>query len=530
MQTTWLSLWLQRDNPDMFHKSLYSMIAPALNHEWLGPSIYFGLGVVTLLAIYYQYTIWLLRSIHAGKVLHHEALQQVLDSPISFFDANPVGRILNRFSSDVETLETELCWSLQESISALLEALAALLLIVIVLPSLLLAAPPLYYIFHRLQKLFRIRSRDLRRLYSISRSPRFAHFKESLQGVATIRAFHRQHPFWERFFDTLTDYQRTFYNVVISSRWFTVRLSLLSTVISILVMIGIILLAQNHLITPAIAGLLIVYSLGFWVNLNWAVRSFAIAESNMTAAERIIHYCDLEAEKPYRLSPPLPEHTPWPVQGTIEFDKVSIRYAPHLPPVVSDVSFFIPHGTKVGVVGKTGSGKTTLVKALFRFIEPYSGEIKIDGINIAKVPLKRLRESLAIIPQDPVLFAGTLRDNLDRFDQYSDAQINAILTQIRLFEVLHKAAGDLNLPITHQGDNLSQGERQLVCLARALLSSAKIVILDEPTSSIDVKTDFIIQKAIRELCSNKTIIIIAHRLSTIHDCQLIINLDHAPSS
>ena len=309
-----------------------------------------------------------------------------------------------------------------------------------------------------------------------------------------------------------------------SARWFSVRLPLYNAVISVMVIVGIIFLAQNQWITPATAGLVTVYSLGFWMSLNWAIRAFAIAESNMTAAERVMHYCDLEPEPSYVTSPPLADEALWPSGGRIEVNNLCIRYAPHLPLVVEKVSFCVPAGAKAAIVGKTGSGKTTLIKALFRFVDIESGAILVDGVDIGCVPLERLRKSIAIIPQDPVLFSGTLRDNLDRFNQYSDEEILDILGKVRLFELLNKADQGLDTVVTDQGASYSQGQRQLICLARSLLGDAKIIVLDEPTSSVDVRTDFIVQKAIRTLSAGRTVIIVAHRLNTIHDCDIVIEL------
>lgn len=484
-------------------------------------AIYGVIGLLTLLGVLANRLIWLERGVAAGRDMHDLMLNSVLRAPLRFFDSTPIGRVLQRFSRDVEAVDIQLQWSFETTVRCLVSIATALVLILGVLPVLLVVVAPVLWLYYKLQRDYRVPAREAKRLDSISRSPRFAHFKETLQGLVVIRSYGKSQTFFEGFYDRLAHSQRMFYGHYMLNRWFSSRIPLLGAVVSSGTALGIVYYAHKGWISPGVAGLVMIYALSLWESLNWAVRIFAEVEARMTSVERLKYYASLESEAEVFQAPAaeLPPH--WPPHGEVIFDRVVARYAAHLPPVLKGVTFRVPAGARVGIIGRTGSGKSTLLQALYRCMELESGEIRIDGVNIARVGLERLRSSLAIIPQDPTLFLGSLRSNLDRYQEFSDDQVWAALAKSRMESFVRALPGGLEAPVQENGANLSQGQRQLLCLARALLLEAKVIVMDEATASVDVQTDGLVQDVVRESCRNVTMLIIAHRLGTVADCDTI---------
>lgn len=486
--------------------------------------LYGGLGVLTLLGVLANRLLWLERGMAAGRDMHNQMLRSVLKAPIRFFDSTPIGRVLQRFSRDVEAVDIQLQWSFEMTVRCLVQIGTALFLILGILPAMLFVVAPVLWLYYLVQRDYRIPAREAKRLDSISRSPRFAHFKETLQGLVVIRSFGKTDVFLEGFFQRLEHSQRMFYGHYMLNRWFSSRIPLLGGIVASSTAVGIVFYAHRGLVSPGVAGLLVVYAVSLWEYLNWAVRIFAEVEARMTSVERLKYYASLESEKEVYREPEVAVGAHWPEKGELVFDRVQARYAAHLPPVLKGISFRVPAGSRVGIIGRTGSGKSTLLQALYRCMELESGEIRLDGVDIASVPLEKLRRSLAIIPQDPTLFLGTLRSNLDRYREYSDDDLWLSLRQARLEEFVKALPGGLDAPVKENGSNLSQGQRQLLCLSRALLSDAKVIVMDEATASVDVQTDGLVQEVVRESCRNVTMLIIAHRLGTVADCDLIIEV------
>lgn len=485
--------------------------------------IYGAIGIFVLLINMCNSFLWLYRGVAASRLLHDKMLKSILNAPIHFFDSTPVGRILQRFSRDVESVDIYLQWSFISVINCILQVIVSLILIVSVMPILILFILPLLVIYYFFQRDYRISAREAKRFDSVSRSPRYAHFKETLMGLLVIRSFKKEDYFISEFYKRLTESQRMFYSHYMLNRWFSSRIPIIGGLISLMCAIGISYFAKQQLISPGVAGLVTIYSLSFWGYLNWGVRVFADIESRMTSVERLKFFANIKPEEDPDFKSNL-DFTHWPIAGEIKASNIMVRYAKHLPLVLKGVSFHIKAGSKVGIMGRTGSGKSTIFQALFRFIELESGEIIIDGINIKSIPLKILRKSMAIIPQDPTLFMGTIRSNLDRYQEYSDMEIDRVLKLTGLYDFIYSLPKNIHEEVNEMGSNLSQGQRQLICLARALLYNTKIIVMDEATASVDVMTDNLIQKVIREDLKNVTLIIIAHRLGTIKDCDQIIEI------
>jgi ABC-type multidrug transport system fused ATPase/permease subunit len=483
--------------------------------------IYGLLGVLVLAMVLLNQLLWLERGLVAGRNFHDRMLQSILRAPVRFFDSTPVGRILQRFSRDLESVDIYLQWSFESFIHCILHVTVSLILVLGVLPLMIFVIAPTLWIYNRVQQDYRRPAREAKRFDSVARSPRYAHFKETLMGLVVIRAFDKREWFLRDFYQKLSHSQRMFYGHYMLNRWFSTRVPLIAGVISTSTLIGISCAVQQGWVTPGLAGLVTIYALTFWSQLNWGIRIFADIESRMTSVERLKFYSNIEAE---RIEGTAVARETWPEIGELVVENLQAQYASHLPLVLKGLSFRVPAGQRIGIVGRTGSGKTTLFQVLYRFLEASSGTIKIDGVDISSLDLERLRKSLAIVPQDPSLFMGTLRSNLDRYQEYSDAQVWKALDQAGLGVFVRGLNLQLQTPVAENGSNLSQGQRQLLCLARALLIRAKIVLMDEATASVDVQTDADVQRVIREQLKGVTMLIIAHRLGTVADCDQVIEL------
>mgnify|MGYP003407081493 FL=1 len=486
---------------------------------------YGAFGLAVLVCSIGQRFLWLYRAAAAGRSIHDHALAGVLAAPLRFFDSTPTGRILNRFARDLEVVDDELSWSIEQACRTAANTVATLLLILSVVPLLLFVALPVFAIYYQVQHAFRSVAREARRLESVARSPRYAQFKEVVTGLDVIHAFDREHFFLAQFYEILSHYQRMHWCSIQLNRWFGTRMGLIGGGLSLGTCVAVVWLSHLGQISAGMAGLVLSYALGLWGALNWAVRALSEVETYMTQAERLQHYTRLTPE-PITTRPALPESTEWPTRGSIEFRDVVARYAPHLPRVLDGVSFRVEGRSKVGVIGRTGAGKSTLSQSLFRFLELERGAIFVDGVDIASVPLPRLRRALAIIPQDPTLFAGSVRSNLDRFGTCSDEEIWSALRRVRLDASVRALPGELSAKVAEHGHNFSQGQRQLLCMGRAILARARVIVLDEATASVDVRTDRLIQAAIHSELSDVTVLVIAHRLETVADADLILELAH----
>jgi ABC-type multidrug transport system fused ATPase/permease subunit len=486
--------------------------------------IYGLIGIGVLVGNLINQLFWLKRGLQSSQLMHNKMLHSVLNAPIRFFDSTPVGRILQRFSRDIESVDVYLQWSFSSAVNCAFQVVVSICLILSLMPLMILVILPVMILYYGVQRDYRRPAREAKRFDSIGRSPRYAHFKESLQGLVVIRSYKKSDWFTQNFYDKLAHSQRMFYSNFMLNRWFSSRIPLIGGLISTSTAVGVALSAYYGVMNAGTAGLVTLYSLSFWSFLNWGIRIFADIESRMTSVERLKFFANLDAERSTVKTPTESLSEKWPEAGQIEVENLKVRYAKHLPWVLKGISFQVKAGTRVGIVGRTGSGKSTFFQSLFRFIEAEQGSIRVDGVDIASVPLEKLRENLAIIPQDPTLFLGTIRNNLDRYNKFTDEQIGSALKHASMWSYVQALPLGVDSPVTESGLNLSQGQRQLLCLARALLTNAKVIVMDEATASVDVQTDAQLQRVIRDAFHGVTMLIIAHRLGTIADCDQVVEI------
>jgi ABC-type multidrug transport system fused ATPase/permease subunit len=459
----------------------------------------------------------------AGKTIHYNMLSSLLKAPVSFFDITPLGRIINRFSRDTDTIDNNLPNTLGSYITFSLQALGVVAVICIATYWFAVGMIPILILFIGLQVYYRRTSRELKRMDSISKSPIFAHFSESLGGLATIRAFNVEGDFINRSKERIDGNNRVYVLLNLINRWLGVRLD--STGALILLIASLLVAVNGKAIGPGLVGLILSYSLSLTGALNWLVRTNVDLEMQMNSVERTLEYSQIESEgvineDGQRVLPP----QNWPSEGEIKFESACARYRPGLPLVLNNVTVQIRGGERVGVCGRTGSGKSSLMNTLFRMMELSSGKIVIDGVDIAKISLNDLRSRITIIPQDPIMFSGTVRINLDPFSKYSDDALWKALEAVEMKQPIAALEGGLHAKVAENGENFSVGQRQLFCLARAILRNAKILVCDEATASVDLQTDELIQKMIREQFKHCTILTIAHRVETIKDYDRILGL------
>ncbi|XP_064381882.1 ATP-binding cassette sub-family C member 4-like isoform X1 [Halichondria panicea] len=459
-------------------------------------------------------------TINSSRVLHNRMFASVLRAPARFFDTNPSGRVLNRFSKDIGFLDDLLPIVFFEFIERLIRFLAILIISIAANPWLAIVAAAVMVVFVFFRWYYLKTARDVKRLEAIARSPIYSHISTTLQGLPIIRTFQKQDIAQRHLCHHQDVHSEGWYAYLVTARWFAMRIDLLSAGFLAFVVFTSIPLASE--LSAELVGLSLVYAVSLSGQLQYCIRQSAEMENIMISTERILGYSRLESEA--SLETILPNHKPspeWPEEGRIKMENVSFQYSPELPLVLKDLNLTIQPGEKVGVVGRTGAGKSSLLSVLYRLAEP-SGVITIDGVDVQSIGLHDLRNKMSIIPQDPVLFSGTMRYNLDPFNEFSDNELWNVLEQVQLKGAVEQLEGQLAGEVSEGGSNFSVGQKQLVCLARALLRKNKILILDEATANVDPRTDEIIQQALRKKFTQCTVITIAHRLNTIMDSDRIL--------
>lgn len=548
-----------------------------------GPGFYIGIYAGLTLA---YFSVTLLRSVGvarfgvaSSRTLYAAMQTHCLYCPMRLFDTVPMGRLLNRFTKDISEVDDALAGSFTWFTMSMLRVLSICSVIAAIQPVFVLGLIPVFKLYHIARQYYRCTSRELQRIESISRSPLYSHCAETIDGAPTIAAHADAPQFSRRFRAHLRNNLRVFYAQQLCETWFSLTLQLLGGCIVGICALSMVLTVGGG-VSAGLVGLALSYSNNIVINLNGMIFDWVRAETRMVGVERILEYATDLPQEPHAPPPvaigngkaaavdhnssaviapssasstpsksPLPGSSAspgqspawltadWPRFGAVEFDSVCMRYDPTLPLVLSGVRFSVEAGSLVGVVGRTGSGKSSLFAALFRLVEAESGAIVIDGVDISSLSLSDLRPRLAIIPQEPVVFCGSVRENIDMYGQATDEAVWAAIEAAALHDVVAglpkptdikgKATG-LDGLVEARGTNLSVGERQLLCLARAHLRSSKLLLLDEATASVDTVTDGRIQKTIRTdpRFATATRLIIAHRLQTIIDADTVVVMDN----
>ncbi|KAI0342890.1 ABC protein [Trametopsis cervina] len=470
--------------------------------------------------------------------LHHDAITNIFYAPMSFFDTTPAGRILSVFGKDIDNIDNQLPVSIRMLALTIASVIGSALIITVLEHYFIIAALFIAIGYQYFASFYRSSARELKRIDSMLRSFLYAHFAESLSGLPTIRSYGAVDQFLHdnKYYTDLED--RAAFLTVTNQRWLAIRLDFLggimTFVVAILAVVGV------SGINPAQIGLVLTYTTSLTQLCGMLTRQSAEVENYMASVETVTHYShgnNIAQEADHEVPDKKPSEA-WPEHGAIQFDKIVMRYRPGLPLVLKGLSLNIGGGEKIGVVGRTGAGKSSLMLALFRIVELTSGSITIDGVDITKIGLRDLRKKIAIIPQDPLLFSGTIRSNLDPFSMYDDARLWDALRRSYLVESSDDAKLDtdsvkesnktrytLDSIVESDGANLSVGERSLLSLARALVKDSKVVVLDEATASVDLETDSKIQQTIQTQFRDKTLLCIAHRLRTIISYDRILVLD-----
>ena len=525
------------------------------------------LAIIYLMVSFTRETLIFWGSLRASWKIHTRLLESVTRAKFRFFDSTPLGQLMNRFSRDIEAIDQEVAPVAVGLLGCISAIVSILVLISVITPGFLMAGAFIAVLYFAIGMFYLKSSRDLKRLESVQRSPLYQQFGETLSGIITIRAYKDELRFIRDNQSRVDTHNRPFIYLWATNRWLAFRIDIAGALVAFFA--GVFVILSVGKIDAGAAGLSLTYAVTFTENVLWLVRLYAVNEQNMNSVERVKEYLDVDQEA----RAVIPETRPsgnWPSQGAIEFINYSTRYRSGLEPVLKFVNFTVRPGERVGIVGRTGAGKSSLALALFRGLEAEDGKILIDNVDIGLIGLQDLRESITMVPQDPTLFTGTIRSNLDPFGLFTDEEIFNTLRRVQLIgapssatpsesatqvatvmltppesadslvdgsepnlNVAGKATNtrenvniftNLSSSVAESGSNLSQGQRQLLCLARALLKSPRVLLMDEATASIDYATDSKIQETLREV-KESTIITIAHRLQTIIDYDKVLVLD-----
>ncbi|KAF3341336.1 ABC transporter C family member 3 [Carex littledalei] len=460
-----------------------------------------------------------------ATILFDKMHLSIFCAPMSFFDSTPSGRILNRASTDQSEVDTSIPYQIGTYAFTMIQLLGIIAVMSQVAWQVFVVFVPMIALCLWYQRYYIETARELARLVGVCKAPIIQHFAESLTGSTMIRCFGKESGFKGRNGKLIDDYSRPkFYNVG-AMEWLCFRLDMISSLTFAFSLVFVVTIPAG-VIAPGLAGLAVTYGLNLNMLQTWVVCNLCNLENEIISVERILQYTNIPSEPPLSTPKDLSLDQSWPAQGDIMIENLQVRYAPQLPFVLRGLTCTFPGGMKTGIVGRTGSGKSTLIQALFRIVDPTVGHILIDDVDICTIGLYDLRSRLSIIPQDPTMFEGTIRNNLDPLGEYTDAQIWEALDCCQLGDEVRKKELKLDSPVAESGENWSVGQRQLVCLGRVILKKSKILVLDEATASVDSATDSLIQKTLRQQFSNSTVITIAHRITSVLDSDMVLLLDN----
>ncbi|GLT83648.1 hypothetical protein SLE2022_019250 [Rubroshorea leprosula] len=452
--------------------------------------------------------------------MHHCIFRALM----SFFDATPSGHILNRASTDQSTVDL----NIPNQVGALTFSMIQLLGIIAVMSQ---AAWQVFFVFIRViatsvwyQQYYISSARELARLVGVCKGPVIQKFSETISGATTIRSFDEEPRFREKNMKLSDSFSRPVFHPAGAIEWLCFRLDMLPSITFAFSLVFLISIPPG-IIDAGIAGLAVTYGLNLNMLQAMVIWSLCNLENKIISVERIIQYSNIPSEPSLVIETNHPAHS-WPSHGKIDIHDLQVRYAPHMPLVLRGLACTFPGGLKTGIVGRTGSGKSTLIQTLFQIVEPAAGQIIIDGVNISSIGLHDLQSRLSIISQDPTMFEGTVRSNLDPLEEYTDEQIREALDKCQLGDEVRKKEGKLDSTVSENGENWTVGQRQLVCLGRVLLKKTKVLVLDEATASVDTATDNLIQQTLREHFSDCTVLTIAHRITSVLDSDMVLLQNH----
>ncbi|KAJ0045235.1 hypothetical protein Pint_03943 [Pistacia integerrima] len=480
--------------------------------------VYVALSIGSCFCILCRDTLLATAGYKTASILFNKMHLCIFRAPMSFFDATPSGRILNRASTDQSAVDM----NIPNRDGSLAFSTIQLLGIIIVMSQVAwqvfvvfipVIATSIWY-----QQYYLPSARELSRLVGVCKAPVIQHFAETISGSTTIRSFDQESRFQDTNMKLMDGYSRPKFHSVAAMQWLCFRLDMLSSITFAFSLIFLISFPEG-VIDPEIAGVAVTYGLTLNMLQVYVIYNLCNVESKIISVERILQYNCIPSEPPLVIEENQPDRC-WPSHGEVYIRDLQVRYASHLPLVLRGLTCTFPGGMKTGIVGRTGSGKSTLIQTLFRIVEPAVGQIMIDGINISSIGLHDLRSRLSIIPQDPTMFEGTVRSNLDPLEEYTDEQIWEALDKCQLGDEVRKKE------VTENGENWSMGQRQLVCLGRVLLKKSKVLVLDEATASVDTATDNLIQQTLRLHFSDCTVITVAHRITSVIDSDMVLLLNH----
>lgn len=494
----WLSFWIS--NKFGYSTGLYI-------------GVYVALGFVQALLLFIFSLMLSVLGTNASKAMFRQAMTRVLRAPISFFDITPLGRIINRLSRDVDVMDNNLTDAMRMYLVTISTASAVFILIIAYYHYFAIAIVPFYVFYIGAASYYRASAREVKRFESVLRSQVFARFTEGLSGIASIQAYGLETRFVSDLRSSIDSMNGAYYLSFANQRWLTLRLDAIGNLL--IFIIGILVVTSRFNVDPSIGGLVLSYVLSVVQMLQMSIRQLSEVDKGMISVERVRYFGEeLEEEAPLHT---IQMRENWPESGEIIFKDVQMRYRENLPLILRGLSMHIKGGERVGIVGRTGAGKSSIISTLFRLVELSAGSITIDGVDISRIGLQDLRSRLTIVPQDPMLFQGSVRSNLDPFHEHTDLALWSALRQTGLVQDRKDEGPQIHLDsvVGDEGQNFSLGQRQLIALARALVRDSRVIVCDETTSSVDMETDRKIQLTMAAGFRGKTVLCIAHRLRTI---------------